>query len=394
MSQPVVILLIVGLQTVAFNLVHPIMPSLIISMGFHDWTFGAAFSSMALTSFLYSKRAQMLCQKYSEKSIFLFGCAGYAFTQLMFLTATSEFNIVIWRLICGIFVAMINISSFIYLLKVTITQNRSFYLATLATVITVSTTIGYAIGGIVGDAVYEYAFYLQAASLIIIGLIFFCIGLETHPNTEKSNPQKECNNPFYINLKLFRKKYILITLLVITFLSLTSVTIYEQSLNFFLRKQLTLSPMNIGYIKAITGLITLISNECIATYLMRKAKITMYLSIVFISGAFINLLFVIYNFGTIFIVLNCIFTVFNSIHQPIIQELVTIVDVKQQENLVSLYNEMRSMGWIVDGLVAGYSYSLNPNLPFICTVFIFCILTLLSISLPKLKRDITNQENI
>lgn len=85
---------------------------------------------------------------------------------------------------------------------------------------------------------------------------------------------------------------------------------------------------------------------------------------------------------------------FNSIHQPIIQELVTIVDVKQQENLVSLYNEMRSMGWIVGGLVAGYSYSLNPNLPFICTVFIFCILALLSISLPKLKRDITNQENI
>ena len=73
-------------------------------------------------------------------------------------------------------------------------------------------------------------------------------------------------------------------------------------------------------------------------------------------------------------------------HLPMVQELVTSADEAHQDELVSLYNEMRSVGWVVGGLVAGLAYAVWPPLTFAITVVLFAGLAGLCLYGDRLQR--------
>ena len=47
------------------------------------------------------------------------------------------------------------------------------------------------------------------------------------------------------------------------------------------------------------------------------------------------------------------------------------------DEIYGTYNALKSLGWIVGGLIAGFSYQLYFNLPFLITSLIFLISTIM-----------------
>lgn len=176
MSQSAFLVAVVSLQNLGFNLVHPVTPAFIAATGMQDWIFGVSYAAMALTSFLFSKGAGELCMRFESRYVFAVGCMGYAAAQLMFLASTSEAQVIAWRLFSGFFVAMINVSSLVYLVRMSAGDKRARSLIHLATATAVTTALGYTVGGIVGNESYARAFLAQFAALAVAGLLLALLG--------------------------------------------------------------------------------------------------------------------------------------------------------------------------------------------------------------------------
>lgn len=374
MNPSLFIVIVVSLQNLGFNLVHPVTPAFISAMGMQDWIFGISYAAMALTSFLFSKEAGQLCLRFESKMVFAVGCIGYAGMQLLFLTSKNEGQVIFWRLCSGFFVAMINVAALAYLIHVSIDEQRARNLTYLATAIAVTTALGYTAGGIIGNASYSHAFIIQALVLTGAGLSLALFGNSCTKERIGIAELLHNGNPLRLGSPGFHVQRHIIKYLVITLISMSALTIYEQSLNYYLKDTLSYTPMDIGYLKGAIGVVTLAANQVIAFRLMRKDRLLHHVGMVFALASCTNLLFTVLNTGRGFIVGNLLFTVFNAMHLPMVQELVTSADMHHQHELVTLYNEMRSIGWIIGGLAAGIAYEICSLLPFASTTVLFACL--------------------
>lgn len=371
MSQSAFLIAVVSLQNLGFNLVHPVTPTFIAEMGMQDWIFGISYAAMALTSFLFSKEAGELCLRFESRFIFAVGCMGYSATQLMFLASVTEAQVTFWRLFSGFFVAMINVASLVYLVRSSSEEHRARNLTYLATATAVTTALGYTAGGLIGNADYVKAFLSQTVVLIAAGSAFALFGRTYGTEHIRLRCLIRDGNPFRLGTQNFHVRRRIVALLSVVLLSISALTIYEQSLNYYLKDALNYDPVDIGYLKGAIGAVTLVANQFIALKLIRRGRLLLHLATVFSSACFTNMMFVVLNSGPAFVACNLAFTIFNSMHLPMVQELVTSADKMHQDELVSLYNEMKSIGWVVGGLVAGVTYAVWPMLPFVITLVLF-----------------------
>lgn len=386
MSQSAFLVAVVSLQNLGFNLVHPVTPAFIAATGMQDWIFGVSYAAMALTSFLFSKGAGELCVRFESRYVFAVGCMGYAATQLMFLASTSEAQVIAWRLFSGFFVAMINVSSLVYLVRMSTGDKRARSLIHLATATAVTTALGYTVGGIVGNESYAHAFLAQFAVLAVAGLLLALLGGDCGTERVGIRRLMRDGNPLRLGSADFRVRRRIVAYLAVVLISMSALTVYEQSLNYYLKDILDFSPADIGCLKGAIGVVTLVSNQVLALRLMRRARLLRHIGAVFALASCVNLLFAAAGGGPAFTALNLVFTVFNAMHLPMVQELVTSADEAHQDELVSLYNEMRSVGWVVGGLVAGLAYAVWPPLPFAITVVLFAGLAGLCLYGDRLQR--------
>ncbi|HIY79691.1 MAG TPA: MFS transporter [Candidatus Olsenella excrementavium] len=386
MSQSAFLIAVVSLQNLGFNLVHPVTPTFIGVMGMQDWIFGVSYAAMALTSFLFSKEAGELCLRFESKAIFAVGCFGYAAMQLMFLASTNESQVILWRLLSGFFVAMINVASLVFLVKSSDEGDRARNLTYLATATAVTTALGYTAGGLIGNSDYVRAFYSQTAVLVAAGLLLVMFGKRYGTEHLGLRRLVRDGNPLKLSSQDFHVRRRVVAYLSVVLISISALTIYEQSLNYYLKDALGYTPADIGYLKGAIGVVTLVANQLIALRLVRRAHLLRNIGIVFGFACVTNVLFTVMNMGPAFVACNLAFTIFNAMHLPMVQELVTSASTEHQGELVSLYNEMKSIGWVVGGLVAGVAYAAWPLLPFVITLLLFGGLMLMCLKGDQLQQ--------
>lgn len=378
MKNRLLFFIIIAIQTTAFNFAHPVTPTLIKNLNLNSSTFGISFSSMAITCFLFSQFWSYVCEKVDDRWVYLIGCTFYAFGQYLFASSTNLLQLVIARLIDGTFVAAINISTLVYIIRNTTEANRGENLMIFATISSVTAAIGYLIGGYVGNTNIFISFYFQIFILILCGILFVVfLSKNELPNTNKQLTFSDIN-PFSV-FKIEGSNKLLILLFIITFLSVGGSTIYDQTLNYYLKDIFNFTPVNSGLIKAISGLLILLVNSTITLYIMKRKKNRIGLIIVFITCA-LSLLRMITTRNLLeFQIVNYILVALNSINVPIIQEEITLIG-KNNKNIAGTYNGLKSLGWIIGGFVAGGAYTIHHNIPFLITTIIFMICSILVFS--------------
>lgn len=350
------------------NIVHPVEPALIKNLNLPDYTFGVIFAAMSLTYLLVSPYFGRLSDRKGRVGILGISLIGYSLSQLGFGLSQSLESMFIYRFIAGIFVGGESVSCLSYVIDLTDTENRSKYMSYYAALTSIGTSIGYLLGGAVGDYSILGAFIVQVAFLFILGIsayLFLGESLRTasgHRNTAGAN--MGLSKLRLADLKQVLTFATLIFMIAAMFTSF-STNAYDNAFNYYIRSELNFPPSYNGIIKAVTGVIGLVINFTINIWILRRTNERKAIVGV-LSLTCASLLLVLFTGSeTSFIIANIIFYGFNAMYIPIEQSLAA----KDREGgygfIMGIFNSAKGIGMITGSLFAGFIYVFGSKLPFV-----------------------------
>lgn len=361
-----------GLWILVANFAHPITPTVILNLQLGNYMFGVALASMMAMNFLFSPFWGKMNSYISSRTTLLICNCGYGAAQICFMLAKTQWGIILARMLAGAFCSGIMVSMLTYLVNTTTTQERGRVLAIQATLQGVASAFGFAIGGLLGVVSTNLTFLVQAAALVLCGILYRALCLDDSTlalgDIAPATFIKEVN-PFaaFAASRSFLSA-VFVALFGVAALQNLGFTAYEQSFNYYLRDQLGFSSAYNGVLKGIIGFITLAANLTICMYILRHTNVKRSLGLVF-AGCTLVLGWV--YFATqhipVFILLNILYFALNAITTPLIQNLVAQRSQGAQSNLVmGFYNAVKSLGGIVGPLAAGFLYNAWPK-----SIFLF-----------------------
>ncbi|OOB77066.1 MAG: hypothetical protein BEN19_02535 [Epulopiscium sp. Nuni2H_MBin003] len=358
----------------ASNLVHPITPAFFKQLELNDYMFGIAFATMSFSVFFFSPFWGKMATLISENNVIFICCIGYALGQLFFMSATTEVQIILARLWSGSFSSGILTTTLTYIAYISTVENKALNLTIFATVSTLGVTLGYFVGGILGDISLQTSFIAQICMLLLSSIVFKVLLVKRSSLQPKDNILKDAN-PFssFLNIKPYLSK-ILTLLLVISFVASFATTAFDQTLNYYLIDELKFSTSYNGYVKAGVGIVSLLANVLICFRIIRNNKILQGLAIVFLICSFTLLLIIFIDTLSIFLAMAFIYFGCNSIYLPLIQNCcASYGDENSSAIILAFYNAVKAFGMIMGALVAGFMYEISSKLPFILASISFFI---------------------
>jgi len=376
MMKLLIYYILVAVESLAANLAHPITPTLIQYLNLPDYMFGLMFAGMSVTNFLFSPFWGRLVDYLQSRSILLIGCVGYGLGQLFFWQATTPVTIMIARCFSGFFVGAINVAMLTYLVNTSNPADRSRNLTIHATTVTVSSTFGYLIGGLAGEISLNLSFGMQVMLLLLCGLLFALL-CQKDRSISTSRPSllqiSKGANPFsaFLAGRQFMTPLFAI-LFSVLLLSMFASTAYDQCFNYYIKDQFGFSSAYNGTIKAVIGVISLVSNMTLCLYIMRKTNVAKSNALLLLFGSISMLGVLIFDTVVPFILFTILYLGINAISVPVLQSLVSGRASAQNSNLVmGFYNAIKSLGMVAGSLIAGFVYDYNPKFPFMLAAISF-----------------------
>ena len=370
-------LILAALYTLIANFAHPVEPTFYKQLNLPDYMFGVAFAAMATTMFLFSPFWGKMADRIGPNKAICICFIGYGFGQFyFFFLAKTVFHIALARMFAGIFIGGIGVSQILYVLENTESENKGQILATMATVHAIFSAFGYLVGGVMGDISLVMTLALEVAGLWMLALLHFLFLKDKERENKESDMRellKEANP-----LKAFILPKEELTLTFISFLGvcmLTSFasTCYEQCFNYFIKDQYGFPPSYNGYLKGGVGIITMIANATICTYLLNRTDIRK--SIIYTLAVCLMMMtgIIVIDEVVPFIVLNVVFFGFNAVYKPLLQSMLNGFSKKSGGSIVGIYNSMSSVGTIVGSLVSGFVYEVSPRGSFVYAAIAFAL---------------------
>ena len=376
-ATPARLLFVYTFFCIASNFVHPVTPALIQSLNFPSYMFGAAFSAMSLANFVFSPYWGYLSDRKGRRFTKLLGMAIYTIGQFAFSRATTIPGVLLARALAGTGSASYMAVSLAYLVDITNEENRGRYLAYLMAFQSLSASVGYLIGGTLGDYNIMYSFVAQVVMLVLGTLLaYMMIGESRSPEAMAVSLSDTQAKKFY-DFKAMGK---IMTLPVAFFLiSVCLATIgtqgYDNAFNYYIRDVFSFPPSYNGYIKAATGLVALVANFTLNLWIIRRFSPEKALLILLpICAATLLLIPTMKTTGS-FLAVCMIFYVFNAIYLPVQQAMMAQVRTANTGLLAGMFNAAKSAGNFVGPLAVGFLYDVGNKLPFYLAAFAFLLST-------------------
>lgn len=361
-----IILSIYFIVMIAANLIHPITPEFIKVKDFPDYMFGVALAMMNLTNFLFSNFWGYIIDRVGRKNIIIIGLLGYAIGQLGFGFSDNTFTLVIARLVSGFFTGAFTVPVLAYISDISKTEELKKHFSIYITLTALAGALGYYIGGVVGTNSLMNTFYLQVILLLIAAFLLFVTVKEARTFTNDINYKSLLNslNPIqvFLNSKI---NSMVILMLLSSFFIYFSNTMFDNSFSYYLSKQLMQPPVVNGMIKAFTGVITLILNLTIITYLTRKYKVTNVFKNILLITLGISLLQLFSYNSEMFFTLTLLFYIVFLCGIPLQQAFIMEnMDENQRGSASGLINSVRAISGVAASLIAGGIYGNLPPIKF------------------------------
>ena len=353
----------------ASNFAHPVTPTIIQELGLPDYMFGLMLAVMMIANFAFSPFWASLNLTISSRQSLLICCLGYALVQLGFAYATTQAEILLVRLLAGVFLGGIFVSLLTYVVNTAKPADQGKYLTYSATLLSVFGAFGYLVGGVLGEFSIRATFLLQAAVLCLAGLLFR-FGCEPDGQQKKlSFRELAVNaNPLdaFRNGKYFMNTGFALLFLVNVLINLGN-TGFDQVFNYYLKAQLGLTSSYNGVIKAVVGFVSFFFNMTLCLWILRKTDTKKSLVVLTAVCALAALGTVLPAPIGVFLAWGIALYAAYSVSVPILQDMVAIRAEPSQKNLVmGFFNASKSLGCIVGSLMAGFLYEVSAKLPFAC----------------------------
>ena len=355
----------------ASNFAHPVTPTVIYDLNLPDYMFGLALAVMNATMFLFSPFWGKINAYVPYRVSLFISCIGYAAAQAMFGFAVDMAGIIIARLLAGVFIGGLFTSILSYITTTSPDDARGKYLTVYATMQSVVGAFGYFIGGMLGEISTAAAFVAQVGLLAVSGVLFLfvCGPDKAAENVEKPQMKqlvKECNPfaAFAAGRSFLNRAWV--QLFGVCCYSYVGYIAFEQVFNYYIKDQFGLSSSYNGTIKFAVGIISLVANSTICTYLMKKTDIRRTLVPILAVGT-LSIVGVIlapemWSFLGISVVLFAVY----SVSIPLTQDMVAESAGKGDRGLImGFYQAIRAVGGMVGSLMAGFLYDIDPLVPFV-----------------------------
>lgn len=367
----IIFFVIMSLQTVASNMVHPVTPTFLSILKMPDYMFGFAYAAMSLAYFIFSPFWGRFGDKKGRIPALAITTIGYSITQFLFLYSDSIMDIMIARFLGGLFSGGCLVNFMAYVADCTDEKEQGKYMSIYAALFAASSSLGYLAGGIVGNYGYQFAFYGQIILLFIMGIsykVFLKEGRYYEQRIKESNKKSTVSGNSISSV--LKHPYMVIFLFVV-FLSCSASTGYDNAFNYYIKDQFSFPPEYNGYIYATVGIIGLVMNMTVNVWLQKNTDCHKTLTVL-LGGCSITLFLSIAIKQVVpFIGMNIFFYVFNAMYLPMEQVMVLKQKNLSAGMLSGVFNSVRAVGMVIGSLMAGILYTFGPLLPLVCTASIF-----------------------
>lgn len=365
--------IVVALWDLSASFVHPVTPTLFKDLQLKDYMFGVALACMMGANFLFSPFWGKISSYISNRKTLLISCMGYALGQIFFAMSRTQTQFILARTFAGIFCGGIFVGILNYIVNESPSEKtRNNNLVLSATLQTVFNSLGYFVGGMLGEISAYAAVYAQTIALCACGVLFLLVCKE-----DSTIPVKQIKpaafirdaNPFgaFVQGRSFMTVTLAFMFGMVALQNL-SQTAFDQSFNYYVIDQIGMSTGYNGTIKFVMGVVTMLANATACVWLMNKTDGKRSIIYVLLTG-------IICMAGVLglkqlipFLTVSILFYTISSISIPMMQRLAADESSKggRDSNLMmGFYNSLQAFGGIIGALVAGFTYVVSPRAPFV-----------------------------
>jgi DHA1 family multidrug resistance protein-like MFS transporter len=365
------------------NLVHPITPKFLQSIGAPDYMFGVAFATMAFAQFLTSPLWGKLGDRFGYARMAGLGLFGYSLGQYIFSLGAvfGPATVLVGRAVGGSFVAGLGVNSLAYLVTmVDDEQRRGKLLAICAAMMPLGSAIGFLVGGFIGDANMGLVFILQVTGLALAATLAWLLLGEGRRVEAATSLRWADVNPVSSTLSALRLvTFPMAVFLGAVFLTSFASSMHDQSFNYYLRAQLAFPPSGNGMFKAVVGGIGLLANSTVNMWIAQRVDNRKAISVVLAGCSAALVAMVTAGSVQLFLICAVLFYTCNAIYLPIQQVLMMKSSEGSSKGAVAaLFNSSRSLGMVLGPTISGFAYTARPSLPFMAAAGAFLLSVLLS----------------
>lgn len=375
MKREVILITIVMFMTTTINnMAHPVTPKLVESLGLTPFMLGAIFAAMSFSSFVMSPVWGRLSDKYGRKRYLLMAPIGYGLAQIGFGFSEQAWQVIIFRILAGGIASASFVCALAYIVDVTTKEERSKAMAFYTAITGFGMTLGYLLGGLIGNKDYHIAFVAQAI-LSILSVVVITILIKDN-EIHKVQNRKQIN--VIKTLKQYRGTGLMLVLTIMLFTSMASVG-FNTAFSTYMNFKLHFSSLIIGIVMAITGLIGLIINVFIFPVIHKKYKDinVLYFSLIIMILTLFSSTIIVNNNINLVIPLLAIFFAFYALYRPVQQAIISKFSHNNNGEVMGLSNSSNALGMISGSLCAGAAYEKFETLPFYISTGIFLLASVL-----------------
>jgi len=363
-------------MSILANMAHPVTPELVVSLNMSSLMYGIMFAAMSIASFVMSPIWGGWSDRYKTRKLFLsLPSIGYGLAQIGFGFVTNPVMIIIFRVIGGAFASSVFTNAIAYIVDETEPSNRSKAISYYTAITGFGVSLGYLVGGYIGAKDYHYSFVFQSIGLIVHAVIVYFFLPESNI---KSNSTKISSTHSIIEVKVYFKKYLTTVLgimLLLVLLTSFSLTTYTTGINYFLKKYLNLTPLQIGYYMAATGILGMIANMILTPKIANRYGDNRALRYVLLTaGITLVILAMMDNlFSPIAITIFIVFIFAFSMFKPLLQTMISNESKDEHGKIMGLQNSANSVGMVGGSVFAGAMLDNYSKMPFILAAVIFVL---------------------
>ncbi|TJX68342.1 MFS transporter [Soehngenia saccharolytica] len=362
------LMIFAGFMWALMNFHHPVNPAFFEELDLPSHVFGTSYAMMVFFSFLSSPFWGAIGDKYSRKKTLVVSTFFYGLAQFLYGFSNNLWQILALRAMAGWFTGGMVVGLMAMIVEIDSSDNLSKNMATYSAVLSIFTSIGFLIGGLLGYLPIRYVFYIQGLGMILVSISFMIF--------TEDIPKKSLLDGANVSYKLVDTKKIksikspwTIIFLIVTFLIFLAFSSTNNAFNYYLRDELKFMPIINGVFKALTGILGLVSNLTINVYLIKHFDLKKALRYSIFISTVISMLIYIESNNIIFLLSSLIYFTLNTIQLPILQSFAVEKNKDNPGLLSGIFNASKSLGEMLGALVAGFIYAINNRFPFLVSIF-------------------------
>lgn len=367
------------------NFHHPVNPAFFEELNLPSHVFGTSYAMMVFFSFLSSPFWGAIGDKKSRKKTLVISTFFYGLAQFLYGFSNNLWQILSLRAMAGWFTGGMVVGLMAMIVEVSQANKLSKNMATYSAILSIFTSIGFLIGGLLGYLPIRFVFYIQGLGMMLISILIMIFLEDVKKETRDADFNFGTGLTDLNTIKTIKSPWI-ITFLSLTFLIFLAFSSTNNAFNYYLRDELLFMPIINGIFKALTGILGLVCNLTINVYLIRHFDLKKALLNSILISIIITVIIYIATDSILFLVSSLLYFILNTIQLPILQSF-AVENTKDNAGLLSgIFNAFKSLGEMFGALIAGFIYALNSKFPFLVSMIALFIAFIILIVYSKYKK--------